>query len=107
MVFAKHLREGIRRGNITCSVRVWTRPHVKAGGRCRMDEGEIEIESVQEIELSEVTPHLARESGFPGVADLLKVVRHGKGGNIYLICFRYLHTLRSESVACQVFRCSI
>src|SRR5437764_173989 len=29
MVFAKRLREGVRRGEITCSVRIWTRPHVQ------------------------------------------------------------------------------
>ena len=33
MVFTKRLREGIRRGRIRCSVRIWTRPHVKVGGR--------------------------------------------------------------------------
>lgn len=97
MVFAKHLREGIRRGHITCSVRVWTRPHVKAGGRYRMDEGEIVIESVEPIEASQVTQQLARESGFPGVAELVKIARHGKGQNIYLIRFRYLHTLLDGS----------
>ena len=68
-------------------------PHVKVGGRYRMDEGEIEIESVEPIELAEVTPQLARESGFSGVPDLLKVARHGKGENIYLIRFHYLHTV--------------
>ena len=41
MVFTKRLREGVRRGEITCSVRIWTRPHVKAGGRYAMDEGYI------------------------------------------------------------------
>jgi len=33
---------------------------------------------------------LARESGFLGLVDLLKVARHGKGENIYLIRFHYL-----------------
>jgi hypothetical protein len=97
MVFTKRLREGVRRGVITCSIRVWTRPHVKVGGRYRMDEGEIEIESVEPIELSEVTPQLAREPGFSGVADLLGVARHGKGENIYLIRFHYLHTVFEPS----------
>ncbi len=55
--------------------------------------GEIEIESVEPLEASQVTPQLARESGFPGVAELMKIARHGKGGNIYLIRFRYLHAL--------------
>jgi hypothetical protein len=39
MVFAKRLRDGVRRGEITCSVRIWTRPHVKVGNRYRMEEG--------------------------------------------------------------------
>ena len=41
MQFTKALREGVRRGEITCSVRIWLRPHVKVGGRYRMEEGEI------------------------------------------------------------------
>ena len=93
MVFTKRLREGVRRGDITCSVRIWARQHVKVGGRYRMDEGEIEIDSVELIEMSEVTPQLARESGFRGLADLLKIARHGKGNNIYLVRFHYLHSL--------------
>ena len=93
MVFAKQLREGVRRGEITCSVRIWTHPHVKVGGRYRMEAGEVAIDSVERIELSEITPELARESGFAGVADLLKIARHGKGQNVYLIRFRYLHTV--------------
>ena len=37
MIFTKRLREGVRRGRITCSVRIWTHPHVKVGGRYPMD----------------------------------------------------------------------
>src|SRR5215510_7572532 len=32
MVFTKHLREGIKRGRITYTIRFWTHAHVKAGG---------------------------------------------------------------------------
>ena len=39
MMFAKQLREGVQRGRIRCSIRVWTRPHVKMGGRYKMDDG--------------------------------------------------------------------
>jgi len=90
MVFTKRLREGVRRGEITCSVRMWTRPHVTVGKRYRMEEGEIEVDSIQPIGLPDVTPELARESGFLGVVDLLKVANHGKGRNIYLIRFHYV-----------------
>ena len=90
MTFTKRLREGVRRGEITCSVRIWTRPHVRVGSRYRMEEGEIEIDSIEPIGMPDITPQLARESGFLGVLDLLKVAQHGKGQNIYLIRFRYI-----------------
>jgi hypothetical protein len=93
MVFTKRLRDGVRRGEITCSVRIWQRPHVKVGGRYPMEEGEIEVDSIVPIGLQEITPQLARESGFLGVVDLLKVAKHGRGDNIYLIRFRYLPRL--------------
>jgi hypothetical protein len=90
MVFAKRLREGVVQAKITCSVRIWMSPHVKEGKRYRMGEGEIEVDSVTLIGLSEITPALARESGFLGVLDLLKVAKHGKGDNVYLIRFHYI-----------------
>jgi len=90
MVFAKRLREGVRKGEITCSVRIWMRPHVKVGARYRMEKGQIEIDSIQPIGFPDITPALARESGFLGVVDLLKIARHGRGENIYLIRFHYV-----------------
>ncbi len=90
MVFTKRLREGVRRGEITCSVRIWTRPHVRVGNRYSMEDGEIEIDSITPIGFPDITPQLARESGFLGLIDLLKVAKHGKGENIYLIRFHYL-----------------
>jgi hypothetical protein len=66
------------------------RPHVTVGSRYRMDEGEIEIDSITPIGLPDITPELAGESGFLGVVDLLKVAKHGKGDRIYLIRFHYI-----------------
>jgi hypothetical protein len=43
MLFAKELRERIRRGELTCSVRIWMRPKVKVGGRYQMESGRIEV----------------------------------------------------------------
>jgi len=96
MVFTKRLREGVRQGKITCSLRIWTRPHVKVGARYRMEEGEIEIDSIEPIGFPDITPQLARESGFLGLIDLLKVAKHGKGENIYLVRFHYLPPSRKR-----------
>ena len=93
MIFTKRLREGVRRGEITCSVRIWTRPRVTVGNRYRMEKGEIEWTRSNPIGLPDITPELARASGFLGILDLLKVAKHGKGDNIYLIRFHYLPPL--------------
>jgi hypothetical protein len=90
MVFAKRLRDGVRRGEITCSVRIWMRPRVKAGNRYGMEEGAIVVDSIELIGFQDLTPALARESGFLGVIDLLNVAKHGKGENIYLVRFHYV-----------------
>ncbi len=55
-----------------------------------MEEGEIEVDSIEPIGFPDITPALARESGFLGVLDLLKVAKHGKGENIYLVRFHFL-----------------
>ena len=90
MVFTKRLRDPIRRGEVTCSVRIWQRPHVKVGGRYGLAPGQIEVTSLREIGLTDVTPELARRSGFAGVVDLLKIAKHGPGERVFLVEFRYL-----------------
>jgi hypothetical protein len=87
MTFAKRLREGVMRGDITCSVRIWQRPHVKVGGRYRLGPGAIEVTGMREIGFADITPSLARRSGFEGVVDLLKIAKHGPGERVFLIDF--------------------
>jgi hypothetical protein len=96
MMFTKRLRDGVRRGDITCSVRIWKTPRVRVGGRYRMEEGEIEVNSIEPIGFPDITPELARASGFLGVLDLLKVARHGRGEKIYLVRFHYIAPSRSK-----------
>jgi hypothetical protein len=89
MMFTKRLREPIMRGEVTCSVRIWQRPHVKVGGRYVLGPGFVEVTRIQQIALGDVTPALARRSGFAGLVDLLKVAKHGPGEKVYLIEFEY------------------
>ena len=96
MVFTKRLREGVRLGKITCSVRIWKYPRVKIGARYPMEEGAIEIDSIEPIGFPDITSELARESGFLGIVDLLKVAKHGKGENIYLVRFHYVRPRKRE-----------
>lgn len=90
MQFTKRLREAVRNGEITCTVRIWKKLHVRVGARYRMEEGEIEVDSIEPIGFPDITPELARASGFVGVLDLLKVAKHGSGDRIYLIRFHFV-----------------
>jgi len=88
--FIQALRDRIRRGEITATVRLWQRPHVKVGGRYALPPGEILVTKIFEVSLADVTPELARQSGFVGVVDLLKVAKHGSGRRVFVIEFRYI-----------------
>ena len=90
MQFLKTLRDRIRSGEVTCSVRLWQRPHVRVGGRYSLPPGHIVVTSLLEMELADVTPELARNSGFTGLVDLLKIAKHGPGRRVFLVEFRYL-----------------
>lgn len=91
MQFTKYLRDGVRSGAITRTVRIWMRPKVKAGKRYTFHGGgEIEIDSIEQISLDDITPRLARACGFEDAESLLKIAKHGRGANVYLIDFHYI-----------------
>ena len=89
MQFTKRLVDPIKRGEITTSIRIWKKPRVKVGGRYKLSNGFVQVEKMSEISFEDITPKLARESGFAGVADLLKTAKHGEGERVFLIQFRY------------------
>jgi hypothetical protein len=89
MTFTKRLREPIMWGEITCTIRIWQRPQVKVGGRYAFNPGFVKVTAMRQFALADITPALARRSGFLGVVDLLKVAKHGSGEKVYLIDFEY------------------
>jgi hypothetical protein len=89
MQFLRELRDRIRHGEITCSIRLWQRSHVKVGGRYSLPPGHVVVTAVTEMSLDDITPSLARRSGFVGVVDLLKTAKHGPGRRVFLVEFRY------------------
>ena len=87
--FLKRLREPIAQGKITCTIRIWHRPRVKVGGRYEMEQGYVRVTRMREISFTDITPDMARKSGFSGVIDLLKTAKHGSGEKVYLVEFAY------------------
>ena len=89
MQFTKTLRDAVRLGEITSSIRIWKYPRVKVGNSYPMEDGCIIVESLSEIELGDITTDLAQESGFESVDELLKLARHGTGDRVFMVAFRY------------------
>jgi hypothetical protein len=90
MQFTKGLRERVKSGEITTSVRIWKKPRVKVGNRYALEDGHVVIDRLSEIDFDDITPGVARQSGFSGVAELLKVAKHGAGECVYLVEFHYI-----------------
>jgi hypothetical protein len=67
------------------------RPQVKVGGRYKLGEGHIVVDKLMPIGFEDITPKLAKRSGFSGVVDLLKTAKHGRGEKVYLVEFHFEH----------------
>jgi hypothetical protein len=87
MIFMKRLREPVMRGEITTSIRIWQKPHVKVGNTYALGPGRIRVTSLQEITIADITPQMAQASGFAGLVELLKVAKHGPGDRTFLVTF--------------------
>lgn len=63
MMFSRDLRERVADGEITVSVRLWSRPQVKVGGRYQTAGVVIEIDSIEVLPFSAVTDDDVAASG--------------------------------------------
>lgn len=90
MMFAKPLRERVRSGEITTSVRIWLTPRVKVGGRYPLLDGFIEVTRLQEVDLEDVTEAMARDGGFESLEALMRTARHGRGERVFIVDFLYV-----------------
>lgn len=90
MMFAKPLRERVRSGEITTSVRIWLAPRVKVGGRYPLLDGFIEVTRLEEVDLEDVTEAMARDGGFESLEALMKTARHGRGERVFIVDFVFV-----------------
>ena len=63
MTFSRDLRDEVASGEITVSIRLWSRPRVKVGGRYPTAGVLIEIDSLEVLPFSAVTDDDVRASG--------------------------------------------
>lgn len=76
MQFSRELREAVLSGDITVSIRLWTRPQVKVGNRYRVAGGAIEVDSVELVPFSAIGPGDVARSGEPDLETLRRRAAH-------------------------------
>ncbi len=64
-MFSHDLRDAVASGEITVSIRLWSRPKVKVGGRYPTAGVVIEVDSIELLPFSAVTAEDVRRSGEP------------------------------------------
>jgi hypothetical protein len=63
--FSPELRAQVLDGTITLTYRLWSRPKVKVGGRYRVEAGTFEVDDIELVPFSSVTPADVRRCGEP------------------------------------------
>jgi hypothetical protein len=74
--FSKELRDDVIAGDITVSFRLWTRPKVRVGGRYPVGPGYIEVDAVELMPFSSITPADLQRSGEPDLESLRQRAAH-------------------------------
>ena len=76
MNFSRELRDDVISGDITVSFRLWQRPQVKVGGRYPVGPGYIEVDAVELMPFSAITPADLRRSGEKDMESLRQRAAH-------------------------------
>jgi ASCH domain-containing protein len=76
MVFSRELRDDVISGDITVSFRLWQRPQVRVGGRYPVGPGYIEVDAVELMPFSAITPADLRRTGEKDMESLRQRAAH-------------------------------
>lgn len=63
MQFSRELRNDVLTGDVTLTFRLWSRPQVKVGGRYQVEDGEIEVDSIELVPFASIDDEDLRRSG--------------------------------------------
>jgi hypothetical protein len=74
--FSRELRDDVISGDITVSFRLWTRPKVRVGTRYPVGPVLIEVDSIELMPFSSITPDDLMRTGEPDIESLRKRAAH-------------------------------
>ena len=76
MEFSRELRASVLSGDITVTFRLWRRPQVKPGGRYRVGDGQIEVDSVELVPFAFIDNTDVRRAGETDLESLRRRAAH-------------------------------
>ena len=76
MHFSPELRDGVASGRITLSIRLWTRPQVKVGGRYAVGPTFFEVDAIEMVPFSSITRADVRKAGEKDLEALRRRAAH-------------------------------
>lgn len=85
MLLSPVIAEGIRDGSVTAVFRRWDAPRVRPGGTQRSSAGVLRFESVEPVEMDDLTEADAHGAGMASLAELIKANERGRGSQLYRI----------------------
>jgi len=74
--FSRELRDQVIAGDITVSFRLWRRPQARAGGRYLVGPVQIEVDSLELVPFSSITPADVTSAGEPDLEALRRRAAH-------------------------------
>jgi hypothetical protein len=83
LLFQKRFHAGLVNGDVRLTFRRWDKPRVRPGGRYRCHPiGVLEVESIELVRVSDITPQDAQRSGFSSKQELLEYLASGPKGAV-------------------------
>jgi hypothetical protein len=83
LLFEKRFHEGLVRGDVTLTYRLWPTARVKPGGRYRCHPiGVLEVDAIERVTAAAISDSDARRAGFGGRAELLAYLEKRAGKKI-------------------------
>jgi hypothetical protein len=85
MLLSPVVAAGIRDGSVTAVFRRWDVPRVRPGGTQRTAAGVVRFDTVDPVEMDELTEADARGAGMASLSELVKANQRGRGSQLYRI----------------------
>jgi hypothetical protein len=76
LIFSEELRPAVIAGDLTVSFRLWRRPKVRVGGRYPVGPALIEVDSIELVPFSAITPDEVHRAGEPDLETLRRRAAH-------------------------------